>query len=113
MKGMPMNSTHVSVRLSGGAWTRYSKEAQAKGMALATYLRRHLEEQDRMLAEIAALRATLEQSTPVAAPAANATPSIGAGALVEVLLLLRSLVGPQKATVAQKEVERRGLETWR
>ena len=108
-----MSSTHVCLRLSDTAWTRYSEEAQARGMALATYLRRHLEEQDRILAELAALRAALEQRAPPVEPTDRPTTAIEAGALVELLLLLRSLAGPQKAAVVQKEVERRGLEIWR
>ena len=106
-------STHICVRLGTAAWARYTKEAQSKGMALATYLRRQLEEQDLMLAEIAGLRATLEQSASAAqANAAQVTPS-EASAIIEALLILRSLAGPQKAAIAQKEVERRGLETWK
>ena len=37
----------------------------------------------------------------------------GAGVAIEQLLLLRTIAGPQNATIVQKEVERRGLETWR
>jgi hypothetical protein len=108
-----MSSTHVSVRLSSDAWTRYSAEAQARGVALGTYLRQRLEEQDRLVAELA-IRAAAEQGASTREPAAAASASASdSGTLVEVLLLLRSLAGPQKSAVAQKEVERRGLSSWR
>jgi hypothetical protein len=107
-----MSSTHVSVRLSSDAWTRYSTEAQARGIALGTYLRQRLEEQDRLVAELAIRAAAEHDASAREEPTASATAS-DFGTLVEVLLLLRSLAGPQKSAVAQKEVERRGLSAWR
>ena len=107
-----MSSTHVSVRLSGDAWTRYSAEAQLRGVALGTHLRQRLEEQDRMIAELA-IRAAAEQGTAAREQPEPSAPTHESGTLVEVLLLLRSIAGPQKSAVAQKEVERRGLSTWR
>jgi len=107
-----MSSTHVSVRLSSDAWTRYSTEAQARGVALGTYLRQRLEEQDRLVAELA-LRAAAEHDAAAREQPAASDPPSDSGTLVEVLLLLRSLAGPQKSAVAQKEVERRGLSSWR
>jgi hypothetical protein len=108
-----METATAAVRLRSDVWTRYSAEAQALGVSMGTYLRRRLEEQDRLAAEFAALRAAVERSEPARALVAPDLPAILVGAIVEVLLLLRSLVGPQKAAVAQKEVERRGLEMWR
>jgi hypothetical protein len=107
-----MSSTHVSVRLSSDAWTRYSAEAQTRGVALGTYLRQRLEEQDRLVAELA-IRAATEQGASSREPPASTASRSDSGTLVEVLLLLRSLAGPQKSAVAQKEVERRGLSSWR
>jgi hypothetical protein len=107
-----MSSTHVSVRLSSDAWTRYSAGAQTRGVALGTYLRQRLEEQDRLVAELA-IRAATEQGASSREPPASTASTSDSGTLVEVLLLLRSLAGPQKSAVAQKEVERRGLSSWR
>jgi hypothetical protein len=107
-----MSSTHVSVRLSSDAWTRYSAEAQARGVALGTYLRQRLEEQDRLVAELA-IRAAAEQGASSREPTASSVSATDSGTLVELLLLLRSLAGPQRSAVAQKEVERRGLSSWR
>ena len=35
------------------------------------------------------------------------------GTLVEVLFLMRTIAGPQKTAMVQKEVERRGLASWK
>ncbi len=109
-----MRSTHVHFRLSSDVCTRYSAQAQAQDMALGSYLRWRLEQQDEFLADEAAMLKRSAQHAP------NTTPSVPGvdssppqGLLVEVLLLLRSLTGLQKAAVAQKEVERRGLQVWR
>lgn len=107
-----MSSTHVSVRLGGDAWTRYSAEAQARGVPLGTYLRQRLEQQDRLVAELA-IRASTDQNAAARVHHGASSPASESGTLVEVLLLLRSLAGPQKSAVAQKEVERRGLASWR
>ena len=106
-----MNSTKVTIWLSSDAWTRYSIEAQGRRIALATYLRQRLEEQDRLVAELA-LRAATEQSAAAGEQPAGAAPASDSGTIVEVLLLLRSIAGPQKSAVARKEVERRGLASW-
>ena len=108
-----MESTSVSFRLENDVWARYATAAQTEGLTLATYLRRRLEQQDRLESELASLRRAVEHTTRGGSPTAGSKGSIASGALVEILLLLRSLAGPQKAAVAQKEVERRGLETWR
>jgi hypothetical protein len=108
----PMSSIHVTVRLNRDAWTRYSREAHTRGFALGTHLRHRLEEQDRLVAELA-LRAITEQDSE-AREQPSKEPSPGEpGTLVEVLLLLRSLAGPQKSAMVQKEVERRGLASWK
>ncbi len=107
-----MNSTKVTVWLSGEAWTRYSVEARSRCVPLATHLRERLEQQDRLIAE-AVVRTATECSAAAPAQSARAAPAGDQGILIEALLLLRSLAGPQKSAVAQKEVERRGLPSWR
>ena len=107
-----MESTTVGFRLNSDVWARYSAEAEAQGLSLATHLRKRLEQQDEVLVELAALRHAMERSS-TSPTAARAEPSVPPGAFLEMLLLMRTLVGPQKAVIAQKEVERRGLETWR
>jgi hypothetical protein len=108
----PMETTTVGFRLRNDVWARYSAEAEAQGVSLATHLRRRLEHQDDVLGELAALRRAVERATAHAAPASSAGPVVTPGIIIEILLLLRTFVGPQKAAVARKEVERRGFETW-
>ncbi len=107
-----MTSVAVGLRLPREAWARYSAAAQGLGIPLGTYLRQRLDEKDRLDEQLAALRAELEPRMASAAPAGG-SPTFAAGLLVEVLLMLRMVAGPQNANVARKEVERRGLETWR
>ncbi len=108
-----MKSNTVALRLRKDVWVRYSAEAQAQGVSLGSYLRQRLEKEDQLDGELAALRRAVERSAGGAPSRGDDGSELPSGLLVEVLLLLRSLAGPQKATVAQKEVERRGLETWR
>lgn len=107
-----MESTPVSFRLENQLWARYSAAAQAEGVSLATHLRTRLERKDRLECELGSLRHLIEQAMSTTKQGFG-KPLITPGALLEVLLLLRTLVGPQKAAIAQKEVERRGLEVWR
>jgi hypothetical protein len=106
-----MTTVAVGLRLSRESWERHSAAAERLGVPLSTYLRQQLDEQDHLADEVAALRAELERRTPGPATGGNGT--IPPGVAIEQLLLLRTLAGPQKANVVQKEVERRGLETWR
>jgi hypothetical protein len=106
-----MRSTHVSVRLSHGAWTRYSAQAEAHDLALGTYLRRRLEQRDEFLESELALRSNANR------PAASETTagpkcSVPVGLLVEMLFILRQIANPQKSAIAYSEVKRLGLETW-
>ncbi len=107
-----MTSVAVGLRLRREVWARYSAAAQGLGIPLGTYLRQRLDEKDRLDEQLAALRAEVERRSTLE-PSAAGTPAFAPGLLVELLLMLRMAVGPQNATVARKEVERRGLETWR
>jgi hypothetical protein len=107
-----MASVHVTVRLDHGTWKRYSAQAEARGVALGTYLRRRLELQDQALA--AELDRPARGSDPAQPEKANPMPPpVAAGTLVELLYLLRTIAGPQKSAMASSEVARRGLESWK
>jgi hypothetical protein len=107
-----METATIGVRVGRDLWTRFNVEAQALGVSLGTYVRRRLEEQDHVAAQLEALRAAIAQGPAASVPPSPSPPLIE-GAIVELLLLLRQIAGPQKALLAQKEVERRGLPTWR
>jgi hypothetical protein len=104
-------SVPVGIRLSTEVWTRHSAAAQALGVPLSVYLRERLDVQDSAATALAELQATLERRA--IAPAASNEPAASPGVLVEVLLLLRQIAGPQRVGLAQKEVERRGLDLWK
>ncbi len=108
-----MGTATIGVRVGRDLWTRFNVEAQALGVSLGTYVRRRLEEQDRLAANLDVLRAAVERGAATAAPPATGFPPLLEGAIVELLLLLRQIAGPQKSLIAQKEVERRGLPSWR
>ena len=101
-----MGSNQVTLRLSDEAWARYSAQAETRGVALSTFLRQRLERQDEFLDSELALRA---QRAAIPEPAGPTPPP---GELIEILLMMRMLAGPQKSAVAQKEIERQGLPTW-
>jgi hypothetical protein len=107
-----MSSIHVTVRLSRDSWTRYSAEARARGSALGTHLRHRLEEQDRLIAELA-IRAASEQAATAAEQPKEPASTNESGTMVEMLLILRSLAGPRTSAIAQAEVERRGMDAWK
>jgi hypothetical protein len=100
----PMATVAVGIRMEREVWERHSAAAQSLGIPLSVYLRRRLDEQDRATAALAEIQASLERSA--AAATANR------GLLVEMLLVLRQLAGPQRSVIAQREVERQGLELW-
>jgi hypothetical protein len=108
---LTMTTVLVGLRLCNEAWTRHAAAAQVLGLPLSTYIRQRLDEQDRTAAAVAELRGALERRA--ATEASKGEPALSPGVVVEVLLLLRVLAGPERATYVQKEVERRGLEVWR
>jgi hypothetical protein len=106
----------VAIRFPETVWARYSAEAQAQRMALGAYLRERLEQQDAIADELAGLRRAIEEGAPSRPPeraAPGATAGLDQAVALEMLLILRQLAGPQRATLAQKEVERRGLTPWK
>ncbi len=94
----------VGVRLSREAWARHSAAAQALGLPLSVYLRQRLDEKDSTAGALAAVELTLERRL------ASAESTLGI--LVELLLLLRGIAGPQRSAMVSKEVERQRLKSW-
>ena len=104
-----MASFQVSFRLSQEAWKQYSAEAEARDLPLGTFLRRRLEHQEQVLATEADLRA--RSAAPAATENGPTSPAAMRGTLVELILLLRSIAGPERSRVARSEVVRQGLPT--
>jgi hypothetical protein len=105
-----MGSVAVGIRFAREVWARHSAAAQARGVPLGTYIRQLLDEHEQVATALAELRASLERS--VGEKPEGSVPSTTQAALLEMLLLLRQMAGPQRAGLAVKEVERRGLEPW-
>jgi hypothetical protein len=71
-----------------------------------------LDEESQTSALLAALRRS-SKSEPGTGQESALPQECSPGTIVEILLLLRLLAGPQRAALAQGEVHRRGLETWK
>jgi CII-binding regulator of phage lambda lysogenization HflD len=107
--GDGVESVGVSLRLSKDVWVRYSCEAMARSMSLGALLRLHLESRDEYLGrELAELRRRIEQ-VAVALEKQQAGSTSEYAAHLEMLILLRSLAGPERSGLAAREVERTGL----
>ena len=104
----------VAIRLSDEKWRFYSEQAQAEGIGLSTYLKRRLERGDQIIEQIAALRRELE--SPRSEPAEQNGPTAAApvpdGMMIEILLLLRSVVGEAKINLVHGELRRQQLPIW-
>jgi hypothetical protein len=103
-----MATVAVGMRLEREVWERHSAAAQSLGLPLSVYLRRRLDDQDRTATALAEIQASFARIASAVADKPAAPP----GLLLELLLILRQIAGPQKAVIAQKEVERQGLEVW-
>jgi hypothetical protein len=96
----------VGIRFERDDWVRHSAAAQLRGLPLGAYLRQLIDEHERVTAALDGLRASVERGVGEKRERAlNA-------AVLEMLLILRHLAGPQQSRVAYKEVERQGLEPW-
>ncbi len=100
-----MAAVAVGIRLPREVWERHSAAAQSLGMPLSVYLRRLLDERERTATALAEIQASLARISGANLPALP-------GILVEMLLILRQIAGPQRSGLAQKEAERQGLEVW-
>ncbi len=101
--GLAMGSVAVGIRFPREVWARHSAAAQARGMALGAYLRQLIDEHEQVAAALDELRASVERGVGEKRERAlNA-------ALLEILLILRDIAGPQRSRVAHKEVERQGF----
>lgn len=92
---------------------KHKERAEPKAEAFVRdWVTLDFDEQSQTSALLAALR-RCSQAEPGIGQRNALAPECSPGTLVEILLLLRLLAGPQKAALAQAEVHRRGLETWK
>ena len=101
-----MATVAVGIRFEREVWARHSAAAQVRGLPLGAYLRQLIDEHERVAAALDELRASVERGV-----GEKRERELNA-AVLEMLLLLRAIAGPQKSAVMFKEVERQGLEPW-
>ena len=109
-----MLSRPIKLRLSPEQLFIYESEAAYLNKSLNSYLRDRLEKADDVLIELQQLRHLLEHlpaSSPASSVEANAVQR-DQGTLLEILLLLRLLAGPEKMLMVQKELQRLKIPFW-
>lgn len=113
----------IQIRLSAEKQAIYEDEAARLNKPLATYLRERLESGDRDRAELDTLRRELTAGLCEIRDAIEADPSraqsqpspvgqIDDGLLLEILLMLREIGGPERMKRTQAEIIRQGLQIW-
>lgn len=94
----------INIRLSAEKRFLYETEAAYRGQSLGVYLRERLEKSETSSQDIQSIRELLENLSP--------SSSHEQGILLEILLLLRCLAGPEKMLLVQKELKRLNIPVW-
>lgn len=103
----------IPLRLTVEKRELYEAQAAAAELPLSTFLRNRLEREDLLLDEIQMLRRALERvADNQKGPAKDTVNTTGTmPVLLEILLTMRQL-GGQKTVLAQKELQRQGINIW-
>lgn len=103
----------IPLRLTVEKRELYEAQAAAAELPLSTFLRNRLEREDLLLDEIQMLRRALERVADNQEGPAKDTVNTAETmpVLLEILLTMRQL-GGQKTVLAQKELQRQGINIW-
>ncbi|MVW78083.1 mobilization protein [Bordetella sp. 02P26C-1] len=105
--------TPIHLRLSPAKQLAYEEEAARVNKPLATYLRERLETGDALIGEFTALRSEIRAGL-VSGQHANVmiTRQVNDALLLEMVLLLRELGGPERMKRTHAELNRQGVKAW-
>ncbi|NAP32572.1 hypothetical protein [Pseudomonas syringae] len=103
----------IPLRLTVEKRELYEAQAAAAELPLSTFLRNRLEREDLLLDEIQMLRRALERvaDNQEGPPKDTVNTAETMPVLLEILLTMRQL-GGQKTVLAQKELQRQGINIW-
>ncbi len=109
----------IQLRLSEEIKARYEDEAASRGMGLVPYLRQRLEQGDAIAEQLAELRTLiadgfdrLESAGTGMSASGSGSGAVDPGMVIEMLLLLRAVVGEGKLGIVHGELRRQGLPVW-
>ena len=116
-------SVSVNVRLSPEQHFFYQQAASYHGLSLSTYLRQVLEQSNSLSDQSSQLQHLISQLSPGQTQGSNPSPpsttehpsplrSEQDVILLEMLLILRTLINPDKLAMVRHELQRLGLSYW-
>ncbi len=95
----------INIRLSAEKRFLYETEAAHRGQSLGVYLRERLEKSESSSHELQKIHDLLKNLT-------SSSSSHDQGILLEILLILRYLVSPEKLNLARRDLKRLNIPVW-
>lgn len=95
----------INIRLSPEKRFLYEKEAAYRGQSLGVYLRERLEKSESSSEELQKIYDLLKKIS-------SSSSSHDQGILLEILLLLRYLVSPEKLNLVRRDLKRLNIPVW-
>ena len=95
----------INIRLSAEKRFLYEMEAAHRGQSLGVYLRERLEQGEASSHELQKIHDLLKNLT-------SSSSSHDQGILLEILLILRYIVSPEKLNLVRKDLKRLNIPVW-
>ena len=96
----------INIRLSAEKRFLYETEAAHRGQSLGVYLRERLEQSETSSHELQKIHDLLKNFT-------SSSSSDDQGILLEILLILRYLVSPEKLNLVRRDLKRLNIPVWK